>query len=71
LGASGSVEAIFSILSIKFGEIPPTLNLNNISESCKGINLVPHESLKENVDISLSNSFGFGGTNVSLLFKRI
>lgn len=71
LGASGSVEAIFSILSIKFGEIPPTLNLNNISESCKGINLVPHESLKENVDISLSNSFGFGGTNVSLLFKKI
>ena len=71
LGASGSIEAIFSILSLKNNEIPPTLNLDNISESCSGINLVPHESIKEKVNLSLSNSFGFGGTNVSLIFKKI
>ena len=71
LGASGSIEAIFSILSLTKNEIPPTLNLENISDSCKGINLVPHESIREKVDYSLSNSFGFGGTNVSLIFKKI
>ena len=71
LGASGSIEAIFSILSLKNNEIPPTLNLDNISDSCTGINLVPHESIKEKVNFSLSNSFGFGGTNVSLIFKKI
>ena len=70
LGASGSIEAIFSILSIKNSEVPPTLNLNNTSESCSGINLVPHESIQEKINISLSNSFGFGGTNVSLVFKK-
>ena len=71
LGASGSIAAIFSILSLKNDEIPPTLNLDNISTSCSGINLVPHESIKEKVNLSLSNSFGFGGTNVSLIFKKI
>lgn len=71
LGASGAIEAIFSVLSIKNGEIPPTLNLDNPSDGCSGINLVPHESIREKVDVSLSNSFGFGGTNVSLIFKKI
>ena len=71
LGASGAIESIFSILSIKNNVVPPTLNLENISKDCDGINLVPHESIEKEVNYSLSNSFGFGGTNASLIFKRI
>lgn len=71
LGASGAIESIFSILSIKSNIIPPTLNLDNISKDCDGINLVPHESIEKEVTYSLSNSFGFGGTNASLIFKRV
>ncbi len=69
LGASGAIEAIFSILSLRDGVIPPTLNLNQVSENCKGINLVPKTSIKKSINYALSNSFGFGGTNVSLIFK--
>ncbi len=71
LGASGAIEAIFSILSIRDGIVPPTLNLEEISENCEGINLVPKISLKKKISKVLSNSFGFGGTNVSLIFKKI
>ena len=71
LGASGAIEAIFSILSIKEGVIPPTLNLDEISENCNGINLVPKNSISKKMNYVLSNSFGFGGTNVSLVFKKI
>ena len=71
LGASGAIEAIFSILSIKDGIAPPTLNLENLSDNCDGINLVPKESIKKEIKNVLSNSFGFGGTNVSLIFKKI
>ena len=70
LGASGAIEAIFSILSLKDGIIPPTLNLDNVSENCKGINLVLHHSINQKIEYALSNSFGFGGTNVSLIFKK-
>ncbi len=70
LGASGAIEAIFSILSIRDGIAPPTLNLDNISENCLGINLVPKTSLEKTINCTLSNSFGFGGTNVSLIFKK-
>ena len=70
LGASGAVEAIFSILSIKNGIAPPTLNLEELSEGCNGINLVPKESINKKINHVLSNSFGFGGTNVSLIFKK-
>mgnify|MGYP001402314081 CR=1 FL=1 len=70
LGAAGSVEAIFSILSIKNNLIPKTLNLNN-PISTKNVNLVSESPLKVNVDYALSNSFGFGGTNTALLFKNI
>ena len=70
LGAAGSVEAIFSILAMRDGIAPPTLNLDNPSVET-AINLVPHTAQKRRIDIALSNSFGFGGTNASLIFKRM
>ena len=70
LGAAGSVEAIFSILSINKNIIPATLNLENPSHNYK-VDLVPKNSIDYNVNIALSNSFGFGGTNTALLFKSI
>ena len=70
LGASGAVEAIFSILSITQGIIPPTLNLDNPSVTSEKINLVAHESLEKKIKYALSNSFGFGGTNASLIFRN-
>jgi 3-oxoacyl-[acyl-carrier-protein] synthase II len=69
LGAAGAVEAIFSILAIRDGLAPPTLNLDNPSVET-AIDLVPHVARRRNVDIALSNSFGFGGTNASLIFRR-
>ncbi|MEH6632728.1 MAG: beta-ketoacyl-ACP synthase II [Halopseudomonas aestusnigri] len=69
LGAAGAVEAIFSVKAIKEGIIPPTLNLENPSEACQGINLVPLEAQEKKIDLALSNSFGFGGTNASLVLK--
>lgn len=71
LGAAGAVEAIFSILAIRDGIVPPTLNLDNPSESCGGIDLVPHKAKERKVRAVLSNSFGFGGTNASLVFKAV
>jgi len=67
LGAAGSVEAIFSILAIRDGVVPPTLNLDNPSPSCD-IDLVAKEAKERKVNYVLSNSFGFGGTNASLVF---
>jgi 3-oxoacyl-[acyl-carrier-protein] synthase II len=67
LGAAGSVEAIFSILAIRDGVVPPTLNLDNPSPSCD-IDLVPKQAKQRKVRYALSNSFGFGGTNASLIF---
>lgn len=69
LGAAGAVEAIFSILTIRDGVVPPTLNLDNPSVETE-IDLVPHKAKKRVVNIALSNSFGFGGTNASLVFRR-
>ncbi len=70
LGAAGAVEAIFSTLAIVNNEIPPTLNLDNPSVDTP-IDLVPHKSKKKRVDTVLSNSFGFGGTNASLILRRV
>lgn len=70
LGAAGSVEAIFSILTIRNNTIAPTINLENPSHEFK-VDLVPKNSINHNVNIALSNSFGFGGTNTALLFKSI
>jgi 3-oxoacyl-[acyl-carrier-protein] synthase II len=70
LGAAGSVEAIFCLLAIRDNVAPPTLNLDNPSVATK-IDLVPHVKREHRIDVALSNSFGFGGTNASLVFRRL
>jgi 3-oxoacyl-[acyl-carrier-protein] synthase II len=69
LGAAGAVEAIFSVLAIRDGIAPPTINLDNPSVETP-IDLVPHVAKRRKIDVALSNSFGFGGTNASLVFRR-
>jgi 3-oxoacyl-[acyl-carrier-protein] synthase II len=69
LGAAGAVEAIFSILAMRDGVAPPTINLDNPSVETP-IDLVPHQAKKRDIDVVLSNSFGFGGTNASLVLRR-
>jgi len=69
LGAAGSVEAIFSILAMRDGIVPPTLNLDNPSDGCD-LDFVPHRAKSKVVRAALSNSFGFGGTNASLIFTQ-
>jgi 3-oxoacyl-[acyl-carrier-protein] synthase II len=68
LGAAGAVEAIYSLKAINTGIVPPTLNLNDPSDGCD-INLVAHKAQERKVKTVMSNSFGFGGTNASLIFK--
>jgi 3-oxoacyl-[acyl-carrier-protein] synthase II len=68
LGAAGSVEAIFSILAVRDQVVPPTLNLENPSPGCEEVDLVPKKAKERKVRAALSNSFGFGGTNASLIF---
>lgn len=69
LGGAGSVEGIFAIQAVRTGILPPTLNLENPSESVKGMDLVPLVAKEKKVTAALSNSFGFGGTNASVIFK--
>jgi 3-oxoacyl-[acyl-carrier-protein] synthase II len=71
LGAAGAVEAIFSILAVSNDIIPPTLNLENPCDSAEGIDLVPLKAKEKKVNIALSNSFGFGGTNASLIVGKV
>jgi 3-oxoacyl-[acyl-carrier-protein] synthase II len=71
LGASGSAEAIFSILALQNSILPPTLNLDNPAEECKGIDLIPHKAKEKKIRHVMSNSFGFGGTNASLIMGKI
>jgi 3-oxoacyl-[acyl-carrier-protein] synthase II len=70
LGAAGAVEAIFCLLAMRDGIVPPTINLDNPSVTTT-IDLVAHKAKKRPINIALSNSFGFGGTNASLVFRRI
>lgn len=70
LGAAGAVESIFSILSIVNNISPPTINLNNPDEDCD-LDFIPKEARDMKVDVSLNNSFGFGGTNSTLIFKSV
>ncbi|GAK72401.1 beta-ketoacyl-ACP synthase II [Agrobacterium rubi] len=69
LGAAGAIEAIFAVLAIRDNIVPPTLNLDNPDVET-AIDLVPHTARKRQVDVALSNSFGFGGTNASLVLRR-
>ena len=71
LGAAGAVEAIFCVLAIRDGIVPPTINLQEPEEEVGDFNLVPNKAQKRDVNVALSNSFGFGGTNASLLLKKV
>ncbi len=71
LGGAGAVESIFCILALRDQIVPPTLNLDNPSDSCVGVDLVPHVAKKREVRAVLNNSFGFGGTNASLIMTRV
>ncbi len=71
LGAAGAVEAIYATQAIQTGVMPPTLNLENPSDNCTGIDLVPKESKEKQVNTVLSNSFGFGGTNASVIITKV
>ena len=71
LGASGSIEAVFSVLAIQNNFVPPTINLENPEDEAEGMNLVPNVAQDKKVNAVLSNSFGFGGTNACLIFKKV
>lgn len=71
LGAAGGVEAIFSILALRDGILPPTINLDNPSEETKGVDLIPHKAKEKKIRYVMSNSFGFGGTNASLVLGTV
>lgn len=71
LGAAGAVEAIFSTLAIRDGIVPPTINLDDPEDAVGDFDLVPHVAKQRKVDVAISNSFGFGGTNASLVLKKI
>jgi 3-oxoacyl-[acyl-carrier-protein] synthase II len=70
LGAAGAIEAIFSILAIRDNIAPPTINLDTPSVET-AIDLVPHSARKREINVALSNSFGFGGTNASVILQRV
>ncbi len=71
LGAAGSLEAVFTILSLCDQVAPPTINLFNLDPECEGLDYVPHQARAMKIEIAMSNSFGFGGTNGTLIFKRM
>jgi len=70
LGAVGGIEAISSVLSIYNNQIPPILNLEHVDQECEGLNYVMGQTKAAEVNIVLSNSFGFGGTNATLIFRK-
>ena len=71
LGAAGAVEAIFTALTIRDGIMPPTINLTDPEDAVGDFDLVPNVAKHKNVDVAISNSFGFGGTNASLVLKKV
>jgi len=71
LGAAGGIEAIFTILALHHGVVPPTINLENVDEACRDVDLVPGDAREHAFDVAISNSFGFGGTNGTVLFSRV
>jgi nodulation protein E len=71
LGGAGAVESIFCLLAMRDGVVPPTLNLDDPVDGADGVDLVPNTARRRTVDIALNNSFGFGGTNATLVFNRL
>ena len=71
LGAAGAIEAVYSLQALNAGILPPTVNLDNPDEGTEGIDLVPKVAKEKKVNIVLSNSFGFGGTNGCLIFGKV
>jgi 3-oxoacyl-[acyl-carrier-protein] synthase II len=70
LGAAGGLETVLCSLAIRHAVVPPTINLDNPDELASGFDLVPHSARERRLNYVLSNSFGFGGTNVSLILGR-
>lgn len=71
LGAAGALESVISIQVLQTGIVPPTINLENPIEQASGLNLVAHQAQERKVDVVMNNSFGFGGTNATVVFKRV
>ena len=71
MGAAGAVEAIFCALAIRDGVVPPTMNLTEPEDAVGDFNLVANAAQKRDVNVVVSNSFGFGGTNASIVLKKI
>lgn len=70
LGAAGALESVLSVQALRTGVVPPTLNLDNPIEEAEGLNLVPHQAQEKQIDAVMNNSFGFGGTNATVIFKK-
>jgi 3-oxoacyl-[acyl-carrier-protein] synthase II len=70
LGAIGGIEAVSCVLSIYNNKVPPILNLEQVDQECQGLNYVREQAKQARIDIALSNSFGFGGTNATLIFRK-
>ena len=71
LGAAGAIEAVYCLQALNAGILPPTVNLNDPDEGCEGVDLVPNKAKEKQIKYALSNSFGFGGTNGSLIFAKV
>ena len=71
LGGAGAVESIFCLLAMRDGVVPPTLNLEHPSDGVEGLNLVPFRAQERPVRAALNNSFGFGGTNATVVFRAV
>ena len=70
LGAAGAIEAFFTVRALQEGILPPTINLDNPAEGCD-LDYIPHTARKAKVQYAISNSFGFGGTNATIVFKAV
>jgi 3-oxoacyl-[acyl-carrier-protein] synthase II len=70
LGAAGGIEAVLTVLSVSNDTVPPTLNLEDIADGCRGLNYVSGQPREQEINVAISNSFGFGGTNACLAFKK-
>ena len=70
LGAAGAIEAVFTVLAMRDGCVPPTINLEDPDEAAAGLDLTPNTAARRDIQAAISNSFGFGGQNTALVFRR-